>query len=319
MALLVLVLADPADPPLAALAQVAGDVSFVIGKTAATFEQSAANADVVLAWSTDGATLANVLAMAPGVRWVHTGFAGVEGLLSPALLASCAVFTNTRGVYSRSLAEFALGAMFSFAKDFTRMRNSQIARRWDPFDVQMLANATLGVLGYGDIGRAVGSLGRAVGMNVLALRRRPERSREDPLQPEMLTSAREICARSDYVVLAAPLTPETRHMVGEDELAAMKASAVLINVGRGALVCEAALVSALERRAIKGAALDVFETEPLPPHHAFFSLPNVLLSPHCADHTATWRDDAMRCFIDNLSRFRAGEELENLVDKARGY
>jgi phosphoglycerate dehydrogenase-like enzyme len=137
--------------------------------------------------------------------------------------------------------------------------------------------------------------------------------------PEVVTSKRTLCERSDYLVLAAPSTPETRHLVGKDELDAMAPTAVLVNVGRGALVDQAALVSALQRGAIKGAALDVFEREPLPEDDPLFALDNVLLSPHCADHTATWREEAMRSFLENLRRFRAGEPLLHVVDKASGY
>jgi phosphoglycerate dehydrogenase-like enzyme len=243
----------------------------------------------------------------------------VETVLSPALVERDVVLTNTRGVYSRSLAEFALGAMLYFAKDFQRMKASQGARRWEPFDVQMLDGATLGIAGYGDIGRAVGKLGRSAGMNLLALRRHPERSSDDPLRPEMAASPQALCARSDYLVLAAPMTSETRHLIGPAELAAMKPTAVLVNVGRGGLVDQTALVAALRRGALKGAALDVFETEPLPTGDPLWELPNVLVSPHTADHTATWREEAMQLFLDNLQRFRAGEPLRNVVDKARGY
>jgi phosphoglycerate dehydrogenase-like enzyme len=198
------------------------------------------------------------------------------------------------------------------------MKRSQRAHRWEPFDVEMLRGATLGLVGYGDIGRRVAALGAALGMKVLVLRRHPEPS-TDPAAPEMVTSKRALCERSDYLVLAAPITPETRHLIGAGELAAMRATAVLINVGRGGLVDQAALVAALQRGALKGAALDVFEKEPLLAGDPLFDLDSVLLSPHTADHTATWRDEAMGAFLDNLARYRAGEPLRNVVDKARGY
>jgi phosphoglycerate dehydrogenase-like enzyme len=126
-------------------------------------------------------------------------------------------------------------------------------------------------------------------------------------------------AESDYVVVAAPLTPLTRGMLGAAEIAAMKPTAVLINVGRGPVVNEAALVAALEQGHIRGAALDVFDTEPLPAEHPFYRLENVLLSPHCADNTPDWLEGAMRFFLENLERFRAGQALLNPVDKNRGY
>jgi phosphoglycerate dehydrogenase-like enzyme len=183
----------------------------------------------------------------------------------------------------------------------------------------MLRGATLGIAGYGDIGRRVAALGASMGMKLLALRRHPERPTGDALEPEMVSSKRALCERSDYLVLAAPSTPETRHLIGKDELGAMRPGAVLVNVGRGALVDQAALVNALRRGVLRGAALDVFETEPLPADDPLYGLDNVLLSPHTADHTATWREEAMGCFLENLRRFRAGEPLLHVVEKARGY
>jgi phosphoglycerate dehydrogenase-like enzyme len=229
------------------------------------------------------------------------------------------VLTNARGVYSPSLAEFAIGAMLYFAKDFPRMKASQAKGAWDPFDVQMLRGATLGVVGYGDIGRTVARLGRAFGMELVALRRHAHESEGDPLAAALATSAREVCRRADYLVVSAPITPETRHLIGPDEIGAMKRTAVIVNIGRGAVVDEDALVGALQRGALRGAALDVFEREPLPPGHPLFALPSVLLSPHTADHTPTWRHEAMECFLANLRRFLAGEPLANVVAKAGGY
>ena len=319
MALTVLVLADPGDRTMAALDAAGSGVELVVGDRVDAFGAAASRAEVVLVWSSDRATLELVFAAAPRVRWVHSWAAGVDWLLFPALVASDAVLTNTRGVYGPSLAEFAFGAMLYFAKDLSRMVQSRRARLWDPFDVEMLRGATLGLVGYGDIGQRVAALGASFGMKLLVLRRHADRSTGDRLGPEVVTSRRTLCERSDYLVLAAPSTPETRHLIGKDELDAMAPTAVLVNVGRGALVDQAALVSALQRRAIKGAALDVFEREPLPADDPLFALDNVLLSPHCADHTATWRDEAMRVFLENLRRFRAGETLHHVVEKALGY
>jgi phosphoglycerate dehydrogenase-like enzyme len=156
---------------------------------------------------------------------------------------------------------------------------------------------------------------------VLALRRRPALSADDPwvsatLPPEELLA---LMRRCDDVVVAAPLTQESRGLVGRTAIEAMKPGAVLVNVGRGPVVDEAALLQALRAGRLRGAALDVFETEPLPAGHPFYSLHNVLLSPHCADNTPGWLEAAMRAFLDNLGRFRRGEPLRNLVDKASGY
>jgi phosphoglycerate dehydrogenase-like enzyme len=134
-----------------------------------------------------------------------------------------------------------------------------------------------------------------------------------------MTRLLDLMKQSDYVTAAAPLAEGTRGLIGETELGAMKPDAVIVNIGRGPVIVEAALVRALEERRIRGAALDVFDAEPLPQGHPFYKLDNVLLSPHCADHTPTWLDDTMRFFLDNFERYRKGEPLRNVVDKRLGY
>ena len=179
----------------------------------------------------------------------------------------------------------------------------------------------MGIVGYGDIGRAAAAQAKGLGMQVIALRRQPDKSRADSLVDEVMgqSDILELMRRSDYVVVAAPLTPDTRGLVGAAAIGAMKPSGVLINVGRGPVVDEAGLLAALRSKSIRGAALDVFDQEPLPQDHPFYAMDNLLLSPHCADHTQTWVDDAMRFFITNLGCFSRGEALANLVDKRLGY
>ncbi len=170
---------------------------------------------------------------------------------------------------------------------------------------------------YGEIGRESARLARALGMKVVATSRRGANMSDAQVYP--LEQLREMLAVCDYVLIATPLTPETRGMIGEAELGAMKRSAVIINVGRGPVIVEAALVAALEERQIRGAALDVFDKEPLPEGHPFYRLDNVLLSPHSADHTVGWEELAMRIFLENFERFRTGQPLTNVVDKKAGY
>lgn len=317
--LTVLVIADPADPRMRLLELAPPGVTFVVAAHAEELLTRAPHAEAVLCWWCGREELDRVLEGAPRLRWVHSAAAGLDRLISPTLAASSVTLTNSRGVFSRALAEFVLASVLFFAKDIPRMRRAQAAGRWEPFEVETLPGRTLGVVGYGDIGRAAASLAHAAGMRIVAMRRRPELLRGDPLVAEVAGSAREVCARAEYVVLAAPLTPETLHMIGPGELEAMGPRGVLINVGRGALVDEPALIEALRSGRIRGAALDVFETEPLPAGHPFYGMDNVLLSPHCADRTATWLDEAMRLFLDNLARYRVGEPLRNVVDKQRGY
>jgi phosphoglycerate dehydrogenase-like enzyme len=320
-ALTLLVLARPAGRHLAMLERLPPDTRILTGDRPDAFESAAAEADVILAWFTGRELLEAVLAMAPRVAWVQVSSAGLDNIMFPALVESPAILTNARGAFSWSLGEFVVAAILFFAKDLRRLVRSQEQGIWDQFDVEGVRGKTLGIVGYGDIGRAVAEKAHALGMRILALRRRPELAKDDPLVEKALPAEarRELMAASDYVVVAAPLTPETRGLVGAAEIAAMKSTAVLINVGRGPVVDETALIRALEEKRIRGAALDVFEREPLRQGHPFYRLENVLLSPHSADHTQGWVAQSMEVFLDNFERFRQGLPLRNVVDKARGY
>jgi phosphoglycerate dehydrogenase-like enzyme len=317
----VLVLADPTEPTLALLEQMPDETTIAAGNSVEAFERTAAEATVIFSWSIAGKLLESVFALAPRVRWIHSRSAGLDGVLFPALVESPVPLTNARGVFSESLGEFVVGAALYFAKDFRRMIRGQEAGEWSQFDVEPLEGSTLGIVGYGDIGHAIAKRAHALGMKVLALRRRPEQSAGDSLIDTVYPPERklEMLAACDYIAASAPLTFETRGMIGEAEFAVMKETAVVMNVGRGPVIDEAALVRALEQGRIKGAALDVFDREPLPAGHAFYGLKNVLLSPHCADHTPEWLADAMRFFLQQFERFRQGEPLLNIVDKKSGY
>ena len=318
----VLVLADPTDPHLAMLEELPPETGIAVGNSAEAFVSAAPDATVIFNWSLTADLQREVFRMCPNVKWVHSRSAGLDGQLFPELVESPVRLTNGSGVFSESLGEFVVGAVLYFAKDLRRMIRNQAAGVWEQFDIVEASGQTVGIVGYGDIGRAVATRVRALGMRVLGVKRHgPPAHEADPLAeriygPEGLI---EMISRSDYVVAAAPLTPETLGMIGEPELAAMKPGAVLINVGRGPVVQEAALVKVLSEQRIKGAALDVFDTEPLPAGHPFYKLENVLLSPHCADHTPDWLDQAMRFFLAQFERFRKGEPLKNVVDKRLGY
>ena len=312
----VLVLASGDDPQFAMLREVQHTVCSEIGGCAG----SGGDAAVILQWSGTPELLRASLASSRQVRWIHSRAAGVDNLLFPELVNSEILLTNGSGVFSASLGEFVLGAILYFAKDFRRMVRNQVAERWEPFDVEEIDGQTVGIVGYGDIGRAVASRVKPLGVRVLATKRHHPKL-PDPLVEHFYTPEErcEMMAGCDYIVATAPLTAETRHMIGEAEFAVMKASAVVINVGRGPVIDEAALVNMLAAKRIKGAALDVFEHEPLPAGHPLYQLENVLLSPHCADHTADWQDQAMRFFLEQYQRFQNGEPLRNVVDKRLGY
>ena len=317
----VLVLSDPEDAQLSMLDELRDKAAVVIGNSPRAFEKHAGGAEVIFNWSGTLELIREVFLMSPQVRWVHSRAAGLEQTLFPELIASDVTMTNGSGVFSPSLGEFALAAILYFAKDFRRMVRNQMRGVWQPFDVLPVSGQTVGIVGYGDIGRAVAARIRPLGMKVLAVKRHVSKETSDLLPEHIYTPDQriEMMSRCDYVVVSAPLNSETRGLIGAAELAAMKAGAVIINLGRGPVIDERALIKALSDRSIKGAALDVFDEEPLPAGHAFYELENVLLSPHCADHTPDWLDNAMRFFIAQFERFRRGERLLNQVDKKLGY
>jgi len=317
----VLVLAHPADRELKLLAELPAETSIAVGNSPEAFAGTASVADAILNWSGTGELLRQVFSMCPRMRWVHVRSAGLDSVLFPELVESPVPLTNGSGVFSPPLGEFALGAILYFAKDFRRMIRSQEAGVWDQFDMPEIAGQTVGIVGYGDIGRAVATRVRPMGMRVLALKRHIGLYNADPLVDKLYRpdDRLEMIARCDYIVACAPLTPETRGMIGEPEFGAMKREAVVINIGRGPVIDETAMVRALSAGRIKGAALDVFDTEPLPGGHPLYRLGNVLLSPHCADHTPDWLERGMRFFLEQFERFRKGEPLLNVVDKRLGY
>jgi phosphoglycerate dehydrogenase-like enzyme len=318
----VLVVSDPAAPWLKVLERMPDDATLIVSNDLARLREAAPSADVVLnAEFRDPGLFLATFRHATRARWHHTVSAGVEHILTPELIACPVPLTNGRGVFRRPLGEWAVGAMLYFAYDFRRMLRQQEARTWEPFDTEELHGATLGIVGYGEIGRATAERAKPFGMRILALRRRPERSDGDALIDRGYAPAeiRAMLAECDYIVAATPDTPTTRGLIGPAEIAAMKPNAVFINIGRGPVIDERALVAALTEKRIRGAALDVFDTEPLPANHPFYGMANVLMSPHTADHTPGWRDAALHCFVENFTRFERGEELVNIVDKSAGY
>jgi phosphoglycerate dehydrogenase-like enzyme len=278
---------------------------------------------VVFGFAYKSLDLAAVWKYAESVRWVHSLSTGVESVLFPALVRSSVPLTNARGVFKRPLAEFAVLGMLYHFKRVRRLIENQRAHQWHDYNVTLLEDRVMGVVGYGEIGRECAVLGSAMGMKIRALRRNPERSADDPLldriyKPEELHL---MLSEIDVLVCAAPLTRATHHLIGDREFEAMKPNAIVINVGRGPVIDEAALIRALLNKRIAGASLDVFEQEPLPRESALWGMENVLISPHSADHTVDpdWVQLTMKFFIENFRRFRSGQALENVVDKRAGY
>jgi phosphoglycerate dehydrogenase-like enzyme len=318
----VLVLSNPTEPQLKMLEQLPPETGIAVGNCVEAFERAASDANVIFNWSLSGDLLREVFKVSPRVQWVHTRSAGLDNILCPELVESPVPLTNGTGVFSPSLGEFALAGILYFAKDLRRMIRAQEAGLWEQFDITEIIGQTVGIVGYGDIGRAVAARVKAMGMRVIAVKRSgPLLYNVDPLveriyRPDQLS---EFLPQCDYVVAAAPLTAATKGMIGREQFAAMKPDAVVINIGRGPVIDEGAMIEALTAGRIKGAVLDVFDKEPLPAGHPFYALQNVLLSPHCADHTPDWLERAMQFFVDQFGRFAKGEPLMNVVDKRAGY
>jgi phosphoglycerate dehydrogenase-like enzyme len=321
-AITLLVTGDPKAAYLKALDRLPSDTRVMVSADPALLAASAAEADVILNGEfKDPRLFKSTFPLATRLRWAHNLSAGVEHVLSPEIIASPVPLTNGRGVFRRPLAEWAVGAMLYFQYDFRRLVRQQEAGVWADFDIEELGDKVIGIVGYGEIGKAVAERAKPFGCKIVALRRKPENSVGDAMVDRAYAPAQidEMLAGCDFVVAAAPATPETRGLIGAAQIAKLKTSAVVINIGRGPVIDEAALITTLESKKIRGAALDVFTVEPLPAGHAFYNLENVLLSPHSADHTVGWRDLAVQCFLDNFARFAKGEPLQNVVDKHAGY
>ena len=274
------------------------------------------------------AQLPKVLEAFPSIEWVHCRSAGIDYIMSDELQAICQKrdiqVTNAKGQFSSSLAEYTMMACSYFAKDLPRLMRQQKEKNWEKYDVEELRGKTLGIVGYGDIGKACANLASVYGMRIVALRRNPFLSRDDPLCDEVYgtdkASLNKLMSESDYIICSAPSTVETRGMVNADAFKAVKENAVFINLGRGPVVDEPALIDALKSGKLKGAALDVFVEEPLPESSEMWDLPNLLISPHNMDQTKTFMMEATEFFVnENLPRFLCGEDLLNPVDPELGY
>jgi phosphoglycerate dehydrogenase-like enzyme len=261
------------------------------------------------------------------LRWIHAPAAAVHQLLFPELVQRDVLLTNAREVHGPVVAEHVIALIFALAKRVHQAVRFQQKHVWGQEAMwrerprpRELAGATLGLIGLGCIGRHVAKSGAALGMRVIAVREHPERPKPDGIQEVLASSQLEtLLERSDYVVLAAPLTPATRGLINASRLARMKPDACLINVGRGPLVDEPALAAALRQGRIGGAALDVFENEPLPADSPLWDLEDLLITPHTAGMTEKLWERHYALLSENLRRYLAHQPLLAVVDKQKGY
>ncbi|MBI4496398.1 MAG: D-2-hydroxyacid dehydrogenase [Chloroflexi bacterium] len=264
----------------------------------------------------------HLLARAPRLKWVHLAATGIDQLLGTPLLDSPLLITYSRGVNAPQVAEAAMGLIFMLASGARRLVEQQQRHEWRTFTRVVLHGKTLAVVGMGHIGGRVARMARAASMRVIGMRRSAtERTAGDEVADVIFppSQLREMLAQADVVLIAAPLTPETQGMIGREELAALKPTAFLVNIARGQLVDEQALIDALTAGRLAGAGLDVFTTEPLPADSPLWDLPNVIISPHIAGRTDVSEEQSVDFFIGNLRRFLEGRELLNRVDRSRYY
>ncbi|MGH3424051.1 MAG: D-2-hydroxyacid dehydrogenase [Nocardioidaceae bacterium] len=286
---------------------------------AAGLAESLAGAEALFLWDFFSTAVRDVWEHAGSLRWIHVAAAGVDTLLFDELVESDVVVTNARGVFDRPIAEFVLASILAHVKELHAVHDRQRERRWEHRETGGIDGKSVLVVGTGGIGREVARLLSATGMEVRGAGRRARAG--DPDFGDVVASselARHV-GRADHVVLAAPLTEQTRGLVDAVVLEAMRPSAHLVNVGRGPLVDEAALVDALAGGRIAGASLDVFETEPLPQDSPLWSARGVVVSPHMSGDAAGWLDTLARQFVGNAERFLDDADLANVVDKRLGF
>ncbi|MFD7899218.1 D-2-hydroxyacid dehydrogenase [Streptomyces sp. NPDC059743] len=271
-------------------------------------------ADVLLVWDFTSDTVRNAWpGKGPRPRWVHTASAGVDRLLCPELIDSDTVVTNARGIFEEPIAEYVAGLVLAMAKDLPGTLELQRQRRWRHREALRVADSRAVVIGAGPIGRAVAQTLRKLGVTVAVTGRTARPGVHGPEQLDRLVT------RADWLISAAPLTDATRGMFDARLFGLMQPSAHFINVGRGQLVVESDLIAAVSKRWIAGAALDVFEQEPLDPESPLWDVPGLIVSPHMSGDTVGWRDRLGAQFVELYELWAAGKPLPNVVDKKRGY
>lgn len=276
---------------------------------------------------------------APRLRWIQLHFAGVErALTNPIIRAEDIEVTSASGIHATSIAEYTLGMMLAFNLRLPLLMQNKASATWpdkrhEIFAPRPLREQTVGIAGYGSIGREIARLAQGFGMRVVASKRDAKHPEDtgynepglgDPAGdiPERIYPAEALASmakESDFLVIVTPLTDSTRHSVNEEVLNSMKKTAVLINVGRGGVVDEKALISALAADKIAGAGLDVFEEEPLPAGSPLWNLENVIISPHISGNSATYNQKAATLFIENLKRYQEKKPLYNRIEREQGY
>lgn len=268
----------------------------------------------------------DIIERAPRLRWIQLSSAGIDRLAETPLATSHVTLTTASGIHSATISEYVIGGMIALAKRFPDAMRAKSEAAWRPYWPQTLEGKTVGIVGAGHIGSRVGHVAKAMGMRVIGSRRSTQTrisgtDAGDPDIDELVPSSdlNYLLSESDFVVIATPLTQETRGLIGEAELAAMKPTAAIVNIARGGVIDEPAMIATLKEGGIAGAALDVFSQEPLPAESELWGLDNVIMTPHISGGMPDYMQRVVDLFADNLRRYLAGEPLANVFDAARGY
>ncbi|BCL36000.1 D-2-hydroxyacid dehydrogenase [Nostoc sp. MS1] len=296
------------------------DTKVVLVDSDGKLDGDASDAEIYLSWFfLKSPVLHRVLESAPNLRWHHAPNAGVNHILTPTYLERDLILTNGAGVHAIPIAEFVIAYILSHAKHLPELHALQTERRWQRgFAIQELTDATILIIGAGGIGQAIASRAKAFGTRVIGSRRKPE-----PLPNfDKVVGAdewRSHLSEADYVVVATPLTPETKGLIDEAALRSLPRHAYLINIARGAVVDEPALIKAVTEGWIAGAALDTVINEPLSSDSPLWTVPNLFITPHCSGHSPRVKQRSIELFIDNFHRYITNQPLRNVVDKQAGY
>lgn len=315
----VTVLTAPGDPEPPGLEAVRSRAEVRLASDEASLRETLPGTDVMMVTDFRTEALAAAWPAADRLQWIHATSAGVDALMFPALIEGPVIVTNARGIFDRTIAEYVLCSILMFAKDFPQSIRYQLAHQWQHRDTERAEGRQVLVVGAGSIGRQIARLVTAVGMHAHGIARRERHDDPDFVAVHSQEQLMEQLGLADYVVIAAPLTPQTEGLFDAQAFAAMRDNARLINIGRGPIVKTDDLVAALDQGQIAGAALDVFEEEPLPPQHPLWERDNVIMTAHMAGDFIGWRRALTDQFLGNFDRWHQGESLFNEVNKSLGY
>ncbi|MBL3557375.1 MULTISPECIES: D-2-hydroxyacid dehydrogenase [Marinobacter] len=284
-----------------------------------TLRETLPGTDVMMVTDFRTEALAAAWPSADKLKWIHATSAGVDALMFPDLINGDVVVTNARGIFDRTIAEYVLCTILMFAKDFPRSLKLQAEHKWQHRDTERAAGKQVLIVGAGSIGGQIARLCKAASLKPHGIARKPRHDDPDFIAVHGNDDLTEQLGLADFVVIAAPLTPQTEGLFDEKAFQAMRKSARLINIGRGPVVKTDDLIKALNNGDIAGAALDVFEEEPLPEDHPLWDMENVIMTAHMSGDFIGWKRALTDQFLENLDRWHKGEELFNFVDKKLGY